>query len=133
MNWDRERFTPVGPITEEMAKRTLAIGASQSHVKEMMVRIEAERKQVQSLIRVEMEKLMLVGANITGMTYNSKGSFNKERECTKAEHMRLSFMQNGDDENIQKVHFIFHELPGLTYEDVMMTRLSHIEYVCLMV
>jgi hypothetical protein len=133
LNWDRQRFTPIGPITEEMARRTLAIGANQCHVKQMIERIEAERKQVQSLIRVEIEKLMVVGAEITGMTYNSKGTFNKERECTKAEHMRLSYMQNGDKENLQKIHFIFHELPGRTYEDVMMKRLSHMEYVCLMV
>ena len=133
MIWDRQRFTPIGPITEEMARRTLAIGANLCHVRQMIERIEAERKQVQSLIRVEIEKLMVVGAEITGMTYNSKGTFNKERECTKAEHMRLSYMQNGDEENLQKIHFIFHELPGRTYEDIMMKRQSHKEYVCQMV
>ncbi len=116
-----------------MAKRSLATGANKTNVLEMMERIEAERTQVRSLVREEIEKMMKMGAEISGMTYNSTASYNQERECTKPDHMRASFKQNGDADNIQKIHFIFHELPGRTYEDIMMKRQSHKEYVCQMV
>jgi hypothetical protein len=113
-----------------MARRTLAMGAPERIVREMMMRIEGERKQVRSLIKGEIEKLMRMGAEITSMTYKSNATLNEERVCTKPEHMRTSFMQKGNVETIQKVHFIFHELPCRTYEDVMSRRQSHMEYVC---
>jgi hypothetical protein len=71
-NWDRERFAAQGPITEEMAERSLATGANKTNVLEMMERIEAERTQVRSLVREEIVKMMKMGAEIAGMTYNSR-------------------------------------------------------------
>jgi hypothetical protein len=88
-----------------MARRTLVMGASERIVKEMMMRIEGERKQVRSLIKGEIEKLMRMGAEITSMTYKSNATLNEERVCTKPEHMRTSFMQKGNVETIQKVHY----------------------------
>jgi hypothetical protein len=116
-----------------MAGRSLALGANKTNVMEMMQRIEAKRTQVCSLVREEREKMMKMGAEIAGMTYDSTASFNQERECTKPEHMRASFKQNGDANNIQKIRSIFHELPGRTYKDIIMRRQSHKEYVCQMV
>jgi hypothetical protein len=113
-----------------MAGLSLSLGAPTAVVKTMMKRIEAERKQVQSIIRGELEKMMKMGAEVTEMTYNSKGSFNLERSCRKPEHMRRSYVQDGSPMNIQRVHFIFHELPVCTYQDVMMKRQSHMQYVC---
>jgi hypothetical protein len=116
-----------------MAGLSLLSGAPTAVMKTMMERIErieAERKQVQSIIRGELEKMMKMGAKVTEMTYNSKGSFNSERRCTKPEHMRRSYVQDGSPMNIQRVHFIFHELHVHTYQDFMMKHQSHMQYVC---
>jgi hypothetical protein len=131
--WDRERFTPNGSITEEMASRSLTMGANKKRVMDMMDRIQAEQTQVCYLVMEDIESMMRMGAEIAGMTYNSTATFNKERECTKPEHTRISFLQDRSADNIQIIHFIFHELPGQTYEDIMMKRQSHMEYdVCQM-
>jgi hypothetical protein len=112
--WNQERFIPNGPITEEIASQSLATGANKKSVMEMMDRTQGERTQVCYVIREEIESMMIMGAEITGMTYNSTATFNQERECTKPEHMRISFLQEGSADNIQRIHFIFHELPGRT-------------------
>jgi hypothetical protein len=116
-----------------MARRSLATGANEKTVREMMHRLQAERTEVCYLVREEIEKIMKMRAEIMGMTYNSTASFNQERECTKPDHMRVSFLQDGGANNIQKIHFIFHELPGQTYEDIIMRRQNHKKYVCQMV
>jgi hypothetical protein len=113
-----------------MAGLSLLSGAPRAIVKIMMERIEAERKQVQSIIRGELEKMMKMGAEVTEMTYNSKGSFNLERSCRKPEHIRKSYIQDGLPMNIQCVHFISHELHICTYQGVMMKCQSHRQYVC---
>ena len=116
-----------------MAGLSLSAGASPAMVETMIQRIQAERRQVQSIIKEEIEQMIKMGAEITEMTYDSRGTFNSERGCTKTEHMRKSYVQDGSPKNIQRVHFIFQELPNRTYEDVMMKRQSHMEYVCQLV
>jgi hypothetical protein len=97
----------------------LAIGGNKIIVLEMMVlemmeTMQAGGTQVHSLRKGEVERMMKMGAEIAGMAYNSKATFNKERECAKLEHMTMIYMQSRDANNIQKVHFILHELSGQT-------------------
>jgi hypothetical protein len=115
-----------------MAGRSLSAGAPNSVVKAMMGRIEAERKQVRSILMGEADKMLKIGTQ-TEMTYNSKGTSNSERSCMKAKHIRKNCVQDESPMNIQRVHFIFRELPIRTYQDVMMKRQSHMDYVCQMV
>jgi hypothetical protein len=50
---------------------------------------------VRYLVREEIEKMMKMGGEIVGMMYNSTATFNQERECTKPDHMRISFLKTG--------------------------------------
>jgi hypothetical protein len=76
------------------------------------------------LIKGEVDKLLRLGMEITGMSFYRHNPMLRE-PCVTARNMRASFCQDGSLDNMKKFHFIFHQLPESTHRDVMMHRESH--------
>jgi hypothetical protein len=111
-----------------MARRHLRIGAKEELVDMMKTRLVEERKKVKGMVVEEIESLMRLGAEVTGMTYECK-STGTRRMCVTPKDIRSSFIQEGDDMNVKRIHWIFHELPYGTHEDVLTQRMSHMNWV----
>ena len=79
---------------------------------------------MRSIIKMEVEKLMRFGADITQMTHKDK-STGSVLTCVHPRNMRESHVQDGGLENIKRLHWIFHELPHGTHEDVLPQRQTH--------
>lgn len=126
--WIRERFDAAGPVKADTARSSLPRGASQESIKKMMVTLDGEREQVRSMIKVEVEKLMRFGADITQLTYNDKAT-GSALACVLPRNMRESYVQDGSLENIKRFHWIFNELPFRTHQDVLPQRQSHMDSV----
>ena len=94
----------------------------------MIIRIEQEREAVKGLVKAEIEKMMQEGCDITQMRYHDESPHLK-LPCRKPKHMRTSFCQDGSLSNIKKVHWIFHQWPFGTHQDVLMKRQTHGEWV----
>ena len=127
-NWIRERFDAGGPIKEDTAMSSLPRGASRAAIDNMITTLAKERNQVQSIIKMEVEKLMRFGADVTQMTCNDK-STGSVLSCVHPRNMRESYVQDGGTENIKRLHWIFHELPHGTHEDVLPQRQTHQDLV----
>jgi hypothetical protein len=67
-------------------------------------------------------------AEVTKMTYKCKHT-NAERQCITPKNMRLSYIYNGSLTNVKRIHWIFHELPLGTHQDVLPQRRSHMDMV----
>ena len=124
----RDRFNPVGDVTEETASRCLRGSATESVVKLCQEKLRMERRQVQRMIKDEIEALMKLGAEVTGMRYDDI-STGVRRGCTTPKSMRVSYLQDNGDVNVKRVHWIFHELPLATHRDVLVQRRSHLDWV----
>jgi hypothetical protein len=111
-------------ITETVARLSLPSSAKDKHVAGMIIKLEGEREAVKTLVRGEADKLLRLGAEITGMSFYRHNPLLKE-PCVTPRNMRASFCQDGSHENMKKFHFVFHELPEGTHRDVMMHRESH--------
>jgi hypothetical protein len=127
-NWIRERFNAAGQIVADTAMSSLPRGASQDLIHGMMMRLVAERNQVRCIIKEEVEKLLRLGAEITQMTYMDKSTMS-QRSCVQPKSMRESYLQDGGLMNIKRVHWIFHELPFGTHQDVLSRRQTHMDLV----
>ena len=90
----------------------------------MCLKLIQERDDVKLIIKEEVEKLMRMGTEITGMTYFCKNS-NFQRPCVTPRNMRTSYCQDGSECNLKRLHWIFHNLPIGTYKDIMMNRQTH--------
>jgi hypothetical protein len=113
-----------GVVTEEMARRQLRIGAEDDLVEMMRRRIMEDHKKVKGMVMEELESLMRLGAEVTGMTYQCKSTGTK-RMCITPKDIRSSYIQDGGNLNVKCIHWIFHELPYGTHEDVLTQRMSH--------
>jgi hypothetical protein len=111
-----------------MAQMNLRKGAKEDIVERMVSRLIEERKKVRALVMEEIESLMRLGADITGLTYEDK-STGGSRMCVTPKDMRLSYIQDGSAMNIKRLHWIFHELPYGTHTDVLVQRKSHMDWV----
>jgi hypothetical protein len=111
-----------------MARRHLRIGAKDDLVDTMRRRIMEERKKVKGMVVEELESLMRLGAEVTGMTHKCK-STGTRRMCVTPRDIRSSYIQDGGDLNVKRIHWIFHELPYGTHEDVLTQRMSHMNWV----
>jgi hypothetical protein len=94
----------------------------------MMDKLNMKREKVRSIIKDEVENIMRLGADVTGMSYKCKSS-NTQRQCLTPRNMRTNFCQDGSELNLKRMHWIFHELPVATHKDVLMQRKSHADLV----
>ncbi len=62
--WSRDRFICTGNITEGVAKRTVRNSANEWLVETMIIKITAEREQVRSIVKDEIEAMMRLGAEV---------------------------------------------------------------------
>jgi hypothetical protein len=65
-------------VTEEMARRHFRVGAKDDLVETMRRRIMEERKKVKGMVIEELESLMGLGAEVTGMTHKCKSTGTKK-------------------------------------------------------
>jgi hypothetical protein len=126
--WKRDRFKSGQKVTMEMARLHLRAGARDDLVETMRKRIEGEQEKVKGLVIEEIESLMRLGAEITGMTYLCK-STGTRRLCVTPKQVRSSYLQDMSDLNVERVHWIFHALPYGTHRDVLTQRMSHMDLV----
>ena len=90
----------------------------------MIATLVLERNQVRSIIKMEVEKLMRFGADVTQMTYNDK-STGSVLSCVNPKSIRESYTQDGGLVNVKRLHWIFCELPFGTHQDVLPRRQTH--------
>lgn len=126
--WIRERFDATRPIGDITAKSNLPRGASEESIQRMIAQLVRERNQVRSIIKMEIEKLMRFGADITQMSYNDR-STGSVLSCVNPKSIRESYLQDGGLENLKRLHWIFSELPFGTHQDVLPRRQTHQELV----
>jgi hypothetical protein len=112
----------------DMARLHLRAGAREDLVEIMRKRIEGEQEKVKGLVIEEIESLMRLGAEITGMTYQCK-STGTRRLCVMPKHVRTSYLDDMGDLNVERIHWIFHALPYGTHRDVLTQRMSHMDLV----
>jgi len=122
--WIKDRFPVAGRITETVARLSLPSSAKEKHVSLMVVKLQSEREAVKNVIKGEVDELLRLGTETTGMTYYINNP-NLKEPCVTPRNMRTSFCQDGSDENLKRLHYIFHELPYKTHEDVLMKRETH--------
>jgi hypothetical protein len=111
-----------------MAEGSLAIAPSDESVRRMLEALSKERDDVGKIIKAEVEKLMMWGAEITEMTYFD-ASADMNRSCLRPRNMRNSCLQDDGLLNLKRIHWIFHELPETLHKDVLMHRMSHMDVV----
>jgi hypothetical protein len=111
-----------------MAEGSLPLSASEDAVRDMLVTMTTERDEVVEIIKGEVEKLLRLGAETSGMTYVCTSS-NTPRPCLQPRNMRSSYLQDDGIDNIKRIHWIFHELPERLHRDVLMHRMSHLDVV----
>ena len=116
-------------VTEQTARLSVPGDVSERMLAAMVARVEGERMKVKLMVKEEIEKLIRLGAEITGMTYNCISS-DSARQCITPRNMRQNYVQDGSELNIKRIHWIFNELPVGTHQDVIMKRLTHQELVC---
>ena len=92
----------------------------------MVEKLKTERQQVRRIMKIEVENLMRLGAEIAQMTFKCKNTSLRET-CVTARNMRDSFVQDGSTFNIKCLHWIFNELPSSTHRDVLSHRKSHMD------
>ena len=126
--WIRERFDATRPIGDKTALSNLPRGASQESIQRMIAQLVKERNQVRSIIKMEIEKLMRFGADVTQMSYNDKCT-GSVLSCVNPKSIRESYLQDGGLENLKRLHWIFSELPFGTHQDVLPRRQTHQELV----
>ena len=111
-----------------MARRNLWKTVQQGIVEANVTKLTSERKQVRRIIKDEIESLMRLGAEVTGMHYYCKSS-GTSRLCITPKNIRSSYTQDVGDLNVKRIHWMFHELPVTTHTDVLMKRMSHMDWV----
>jgi hypothetical protein len=89
----------------------------------MRKRIEGEQEKAKGLVIEEIEWLMQLGAEITGMTYQCK-STGTRRLCVTPKHVRTSYLDDMGDLNVERIHWIFHALPYGTHRDSIVSVLT---------
>lgn len=127
-NWIRDRFNAAGPIDRDTAISSLPRGASDELIEKTIARLVAERKQVRSIMKEEVEKLMRMGADITKMVYTDRSTM-IEKTCILPKNMRESYLQDGGLMNIKRLHWIFNQLPFGVHQDVLAHRQTHMDMV----
>ena len=110
----------------EMAAGALRRDATVQMKEEMQLRLMDERQQVRVKMREQVHELLRAGAEITKMTCRCP-SQHGSRACVSTKNMRASYVQDGTLLNIQRVHWIFSELPFATHQDVLPQRRSHMD------
>ena len=93
-----------------------------------MTEINADKKEVQDICKREMDKLMTMGAEITGMTHTCKLS-GIQRLCTTATEMRRSWCEAENDKNVKALLWMFHQLPWGTHQAITLKERSHQDLV----
>jgi hypothetical protein len=101
---------------------------SDESVCRMLEAMTKDRDQAREIIKVEVEKLLHWGADVSGMTYFDENA-NTTRPCLRPSHMRLSYLQDDGLVNLKRIHWMFHELPDTLHADVLMHRMSHMDVV----
>ena len=124
--WIRERFKPWGSIKSDTALSSLPRGASEEMINAMILKLESDRAQVQAMMKEEVEALMRLGAQITKMVFFDK-STGTMRLCVTPKNVRDSFIKDGSNLNMKRFHWIFHELPLGTHQDVLPQRKNHMD------
>ena len=107
---------------------SLPLGAIDHEVREMFKSLNKERQVVTQMVKEEIVLLMCWGAKIAGMTYMCPNT-KQRHSCTNPGHMRSSFLDDNDDLNIKRIHWLFNELPWSTHQDILMERKSHMDLV----
>jgi len=101
---------------------------TEEDVRQKVISIDKDKEQVQMLCKYEIECLMQMAAEVTGMTHVCKLDGQK-RVCKTSTDIRQSFCENQNLTSIKQVHWMFHQLPWETYEDVTLKAQTHQDVV----
>jgi hypothetical protein len=111
-----------------MVEGSLPLMPSDESVRRTLDAMTEERDRAREIIKVELEKLLHWGAEVSGMTYLDENA-NARRPCLRPRNMRCSYLQDDTPVNLKRIHWMFHELPDALHRDVLMHRMSHMDVV----
>jgi hypothetical protein len=104
--WRWDRFNVRKATTFEWAARN-CLGIQGNTDKAMHVKIIEEKKEAEQLIRTEINQLLRVAAEITGMRYKCKYT-QHHLKCITIKDFRVSWMQDGSAENLRRIAWMFY-------------------------
>ena len=95
---------------------------------EMMHQMEEDKKMVVLICKKEIQDMLMLGCNISHMTYQSKLTHSR-MNCFETKHMRLSWLEDCGEMNIKRINWIFHQLPWFIYQDATLGGKNHQDIV----
>jgi hypothetical protein len=118
--WRWDRFNVRKPTTYEWAARNCfgIEGNTDEGRKEMHVKVIEEKKKADQLIRAEINDMLRVAAEITGMTYTCKYT-QHQLKCIKIKDLRVSWVQDGSAENLMRIAWMFYYYTTELYQTGM--------------
>jgi hypothetical protein len=84
----------------------------------MHVKVIEEKKHADQLIRTEINELLQVAAETTGMTYKCKYTQHNFK-CIRIKDLRISWVQEGSAENLKGIAWMFYYYATELYQTGM--------------
>lgn len=129
VQWRWDRFNVRALTTVDYARRN-CVGNDCDELetqRDMQQTVIEEQKHVDHDIVSELHELLRKAASITGMTYWCKLT-NHKLACTTIKDIRLSWVQDGSQENIQRIAWMFYYY-GTVIHQSGRSSLTHNEWV----
>ena len=126
----RERFHANKKLHYEAVLKYVGVErfSNDEEVHKVVKQIDKDKEDVQSICRQEIETLLKMAAEITHMTHACK--FNgEETVCKTPTHMRRSICEKQDAANVKRIHWMFHQLPWDTHQDITLKAKTHQDLV----
>jgi hypothetical protein len=128
VEWRWDRFNARKVTTVAWASRNcvgLDSGVASKH-QEMQKQVMEEQKYADNIIVSELHEMLRIAATITGMTYHCKRT-QHNLACVTHKDIRLSWLQDGSKENLQRLVWIFYYY-GMEINKIA-RALTHCEWV----
>jgi hypothetical protein len=129
IQWRWDRFDAKQVTSLAQASRSCVGGECHllSTHQAMHRRVQQDKKEVSHIIAGELHKLLHDAANIAGMTYRCKLT-GHILPCINSKDIRLAWMQDGSEENMQRLAWMFYYY-GTEVHRMGRSTLSHGEWV----
>jgi hypothetical protein len=125
-----KRFDPHKDSWQDTVKHMVDKGLTNNNKRMMkkLAEIANDKKDVSNICKREIDKLMRMAAEITGMTHKCRLS-GVQRLCSRPSEMRKSWCEDGGARNIKQVLWMFHQLPWRTHQAITIRERNHQDLV----
>jgi hypothetical protein len=116
--WRWDRFNVRKPTTKEWAARNcFGIEGNTDEARNAMhVKVLEEKREAEQLIRSEINELLRVASEITGMRYKCKYT-EHNLKCITIKDLRVAWVQDGSAENLMRMAWMFYYYATELYQN----------------